>query len=286
MSLLGLCSFVWRHPLNAGGRFAAIGRVLRWQVASRLVRGPIALPFVEDTRLLTTRGMHGATGNWYCGLLEERDMAFVLHVLRPDDRFLDVGANVGSYTLLAAGAVGARVTAIEPIPSTFDALERNIAFNGLTGRVRAVRCGLSDAPGTLRFTANLDAMNRVVEPGSQEPGIDVAVRTLDDVVGGDAPALMKIDVEGYERHVLRGARTTLEDRRLLAAIIEVGSRAAGDVAGVMTASGFEPIGYDPFARRLTPASKRESNTIFVRDRAAVERRVAESRRYRLINGEI
>jgi len=196
MSLLGLCSFVWRHPLNASGRFAAIGRVLRWQVA---------LPFVEDTRLLTTRGMHGATGNWHCGLLEERDMAFVLHARRPDDRSLDVDANVGSYALLAAGAVGAGVTAIEPIPSTFDAVERKIAFNGVTGRVRAVRCGLSDAPGTLRFTVNLDAMNRV-----------------------------------------------------LAAIIEVGRRAAGDVAGVMTASGFEAVGYDPVARRLTRASRHEA----------------------------
>jgi cyclopropane fatty-acyl-phospholipid synthase-like methyltransferase len=56
---------------------------------------------------------------------------FVLHLLRPADHFLDVGANVGSYTVMAAGSVGAFVTCVEPIPSTFAHFERNIALNGL-----------------------------------------------------------------------------------------------------------------------------------------------------------
>src|SRR5262245_63141667 len=131
MALRELLSFVWTHPLNAGHRWAALGRVARWQIASRLLDGPIALPFVDGTFLLATRGMTGATGNWYCGLHEVRDMAFVLHALRPEDHFLDVGANVGSYTILAAGAVGARVTSAEPIPSTFAKLQRNVASTAL-----------------------------------------------------------------------------------------------------------------------------------------------------------
>ena len=99
-----LLRYVWNHPLNVrGGRLAAIGRVFRWQLASRLLPGPIALPYVGDTWLFATRGMTGATGNWYCGLHEVAEMAFVLHLLRPDDHFVDVGANVGSYTILAGG---------------------------------------------------------------------------------------------------------------------------------------------------------------------------------------
>ena len=46
-------------------------------------------------------------------------MALVLHVLRPDDVFVDIGANVGSYTILGGGAAGADCISIEPIPSTF-----------------------------------------------------------------------------------------------------------------------------------------------------------------------
>src|SRR4051812_14088428 len=107
MGISDLVSFVWQHPLNAGSRWAALGRVARWQMASRLLTAPVALPFVEGTFLLASRGMTGATGNWYCGLHEVHDMAFVLHLLRDGDHFLDVGANVGSYTILAGGAVGA-----------------------------------------------------------------------------------------------------------------------------------------------------------------------------------
>jgi len=68
--------------LNANGKLAALWRVLCWQIASRLMQGLIALPFVQGTTLFARRGMTGATGNWYCGLHEVHEMAFVLHLLR------------------------------------------------------------------------------------------------------------------------------------------------------------------------------------------------------------
>jgi hypothetical protein len=66
---------------------------------------PVAMPYVNETRLLVKPGMAGATGNVYAGLHEYEDMAFVLHALRPSSRFVDVGANVGTYTVLAGGGV-------------------------------------------------------------------------------------------------------------------------------------------------------------------------------------
>ena len=119
-----LLKYVWSHPLNANGKLAALWRVLRWQTAARLMPGLIALPYVNGTWLFANRGMTGATGNWYCGLHEVHEMAFVLHLLRPGEHFMDVGANVGSYTVLAGGGVKARITAVEPIPATFAHLQR------------------------------------------------------------------------------------------------------------------------------------------------------------------
>jgi len=98
-----LLKFVWHHPLNASGQLAALWRVLRWQLTARLMPGLIELPFVQGTSLFAMRGMTGATGNWYCGLHEVHEMAFVLHLLRPGDHFLDVGANVGSLPCWPAG---------------------------------------------------------------------------------------------------------------------------------------------------------------------------------------
>jgi FkbM family methyltransferase len=292
MSLLSTLRFVVNHPLNRADRVAAIGRLVRWQITSRLMPTLTALPFVENTHLFTKRSMTGATGNWYCGLHEVNDMAFALHLLRPSDHFADIGANVGSYTILAGGAVGARVTAVEPIPSTFVHLERNILLNNLADQVEAIQCGLSSVAGTLRFSVEMDCMNHVIAPGEDVPYVEVPVVTLDELLQVKRPTLMKIDVEGHEDAVLDGARAVLSDPKLLAVIMETNDSGlrygVSDATLVSTLAGygFEPFGYEPFGRQLINHAAAESNTIFVRDRSAVQRRVQESRRYRLINGSI
>ena len=131
LRLLQLLRFIVSQPLNSDARLAALSRFFRWQLASRLIKQPISLPFINDTVLLAQSGMTGATLNWYCGLHEPIEMAFALHVLRPGDLFVDVGANVGSYSILAGGAVKADVISVEPIPSTFQWLQRNIRLNDL-----------------------------------------------------------------------------------------------------------------------------------------------------------
>ncbi len=65
----------------------------------------VIVHWIGGTRLAARRGMTGLTGNIYAGLHEFADMAFLLHFLRPSDLFADVGANVGSYTILASGVV-------------------------------------------------------------------------------------------------------------------------------------------------------------------------------------
>ena len=115
MGLTRSISFILGHPLNRSRPAAALVRWLRWQLGSRLLPGPVLVPFVEHIGLLMRPGMTGATGNLYCGLHEFEDMALVLHALRPADLFVDIGANVGSYSMLAA-ATGAEVSAFEPIP--------------------------------------------------------------------------------------------------------------------------------------------------------------------------
>lgn len=287
-----LLDYVWRHPLNSNGRLAAALRVLRWQIAARLMPGLIALPYVQGTWLLATRGMTGATGNWYCGLHEVGEMAFVLHLLRPGDHFVDVGANVGSYTVLAGGAAGARVTAVEPVPATYGQLQRNVALNGLGERTRCCRLGLSENVGTLRFSRDLDTVNHVLAEGEDLPAVEVPVTRLDDLVGQDVPLLIKMDVEGHERAVLRGGQATLADRRLLAVIMETngsGSRygvSDQELIDLMQGSGFAPFDYDPFKRRLLDGPGESGNTVFVRDKAAVEARVSSAPVFTLINGEI
>jgi FkbM family methyltransferase len=235
--------------------------------------------------------MTGATGNYYCGLHEVAEMAFALHFLRPTEHFLDVGANIGSYTVLAS-CTGARVTAVEPIPATYAKLEDNVLINRLVHNVRTCNVGLSGKRDVLCFSANLDTVNHVLPVGSDLPAVEVEVLPMDELLGDDVPVLIKIDVEGHELSVLQGGQRTLCDARLRAVLMETnqsGTRygvSDDDLRETMRSHGFLACGYDPFLRSMTDARGDAVNTIFVRDRDEANRRVCDAPRFRLINGLI
>ena len=183
------------------------------------------------------------------------------------------------------------MTAVEPIPATFAHLQRNVALNDMADRVRCCQVGLSDKPGALRFSADLDTVNHVLAEGGDLPGIEVPVTRLDDILGRDVPVLMKIDVEGHELAVLHGGAATLGDERLLAVIMETNGSGVrygvtdDQLIAVMRVHGFSPFGCDPFGRRLVDVIDASGNTVFVRDKAAVAARVRAAPRFRLVNGE-
>ena len=288
--MLKTLRFIVDHPLNRQGRVRALGRFLRWQLVSILSPGRVEVPFVGGARFFMRRGMTGATGNYYCGLHESDEMGFVLHFLRPDDLFCDVGANVGSYTILAAGGVGARVLSIEPIPATFHALEDNVRLNRLESLVECHRIGVAAHSGVLRFTSGDDTMNRIVEEEGEDV-ISVNVETIDGVLGGRCPALMKIDVEGHEYGALTGADSTLRDGRLAAIIMETNGlsdrqgHTAEDLIKLVSGFGFTLCRYDAIRRELVPGGH-GNNSIFVRDLNAARLRCRNAPRFKLANGSI
>lgn len=286
---------VLAHPLNGGRAVEATRRWLGWHVGSRLVHGAVVVPFVNETLLLVTPGMTGATQNVYCGLADFAEMGFVLHALRPDELFLDVGANVGVYSILASGAVGARTIAIEALPETFAKLRQNVAINEMDARVECINVAVSDHAGTIRFTSGHDAMNHVAVAGEEDNTCLVSVRPLDELLAGRRPAIMKIDVEGYELPALKGARDLLSHDGLQAIVIEFlgqSSRygfAEADVAQLLTAAGFQPTTYDPFSRTLLAqdgGAEHGNNLIYVRDIARMTRVLRDAPAYRTNTGHM
>lgn len=285
-TLLKTLRFITSHPLNAEHKLGALYRFVSWQVRSRVSRKAYVYQFTERTQLLLERGVTGATGNLYCGLMEYRDMGFLLHFLRPTDYFLDVGANVGVYSILAGGEIRARTTAVEPVPNTYQRLLRNLALNELGERVEPLQVGLGRTAGSLQMTTELDTQNHMAPPGAEAPGtLTVRVCTLDEVVGDTPPALIKIDVEGFETEVLRGAARTLASPTLKAIIIELngaGSRYGYDEQKIhahLIGLGFAPYTYDPLARMLHPLDTYGThNTIYLRDVPAVAERLRTARR--------
>ena len=99
MNIIKLLRFITSHPLNKSNKADAIMRFIKWQINTRLNPHPVVYPYTEKAKLIIEKGMTGATGNLYCGLHEFEDMSFLLHFLREEDLFIDIGANVGSYTV-------------------------------------------------------------------------------------------------------------------------------------------------------------------------------------------
>src|ERR1039458_7234206 len=157
--LASLRSVFATHPLTCDAPLRAWGRFTSWQLRSRL-RDEILFQWIGGQRLAVQRGMTGATLNIYVGLHEFADMMVPLHFLREGDLFLDIGANVGSYTVLASGVCRAETWAFEPEQNTLRQLEQNINLNGLDALVTVHQCALGAEQGEVAFTVGRDATNR------------------------------------------------------------------------------------------------------------------------------
>jgi FkbM family methyltransferase len=270
--------FLWTHPLLAGRPLYALWRFLGWQLRSRLWPRPVVFAWIGASRLWLRRGWGGLTGNYYAGLYDFEDMGFLLHFLRPGDLFADVGANMGSYTVLAGAVCRARSVSYEPVPSSFERLIANRELNGLGALADCRPRAVGAVAGSVAMTSSYDAMNHVVASGGSA-GLTVPVVTLDEDLA-EVPSLMKIDVEGFESEVLRGARRHLADPRLQAIIIELNGagrrygKTDADIHAHLLAAGFGAYRYSPRGRTLTPlAAPGHANTLYCRDRAFVEARL-------------
>jgi FkbM family methyltransferase len=261
-------------------------RFVKWQVGSRLIQGEVVCDWVNGSKFLVKKGETGLTGNIYTGLHEFADMGFLLHFLRYEDLFVDVGANVGSYTILACSAIGARGVAFEPVPFTYKRLVENMRLNHLEEKVKCYNKGLGSQQGTIFFTSDRDTTNHVLASNEQcSNTVNVEVTSLDNALNSETPSLIKIDVEGYESPVLQGALKTLKKQSLHAVILELngsGSRYGfneSEILALMLDHGFGIYSYNPFSRVLINLEKKNSNsgnTLFIRNIEFVEERLRKS----------
>jgi FkbM family methyltransferase len=181
-----------RRALRAAYR-AAIGLAGGGRVEARLPGG-------ETVRLLP--GFRFVTWN-------PAEYEALRAAAAPGTVALDVGANVGGYALLLGQWVrpGGRVYAFEPAPDAFDGLARHVRLNELDDVVVPVRAAAAATTGTGRLAADgISGANRLAGEGDTVPTV-----TLDDFCAreGIRPTVIKIDVEGAELEVLRGARETI-----------------------------------------------------------------------------
>jgi FkbM family methyltransferase len=139
------------------------------------------------------------------------DDHLIRSLLREGDTYVDVGANIGTLAIAAAQTVGAAgtVIAIEPHPRTVRYLCGNIKLNQCNN-VQIIASAVGDGAGVIRFSSRVSDDQNAIGLASERRDVRVPIDRLDALLEGiQKVRLLKIDVEGYELHVLRGGKETL-----------------------------------------------------------------------------
>lgn len=207
----------------------------------------------------------------YLGTFEPIESRWVRAYLKPGMTVVDVGANVGYYTFLAASLVGptGRVYAFEPSPYAFERLAEAVRLNGIP-HITAIQSGLGEVRGKVRLFLPEQAGNHtpsMLASGMGRP-IDVSVQTLDEYVVNEelnGIDLLKIDVEGFEPQVIRGAQQLLREHKVRAILCEFNTYWLGrnhcsprELYQTIVDFGFAPLEGPPHFKVST------ENVVFVR----------------------
>lgn len=260
------------HPLTKKNILGALFRYISFNSIQRISPKPRIYKWIHNLRFYAQKGDAGIVANIYFKLFDYEDSMFLMDHLKSNDLFIDVGANVGHFSLLAAGVCDANVMAFEPISSTFIKLKKNINLNELHTKVNLFNIGLGDENLILKFTNNRDVMNAVALEHELDV-VNVQVRTLDEMLAGKKPTFLKIDVEGFEFSVLKGAINTLKSDSLKYIIIELNSSSlkygysSKEIFDFLTLFNFIPIGYDFLKKEIVEQKSfntEKFNTIFIK----------------------
>jgi FkbM family methyltransferase len=170
-------------------------------------------------------------------LVREPDTLDWIRTFTPGDVFLDIGSNVGVFSLFAAVARNATVIACDPLPHNNYAITRNAILNGVSERIIPMGVALTDVPGTAALSVpgvadatggaggtygefydnyqnTIDASYKLTVPG-------ISVDRMIEIYGLPIPTHIKMDIDGIQEKVIAGAAKTLSDSRVKSAMIEL-----------------------------------------------------------------
>jgi len=210
-----------------------------------------------------------------CEAFERAELQFLWAYLREGDVFVDVGANLGVFTIAGARRVGVsgHVLALEPGSLPRLRLEENVALNGLQNAV-VIGCALSDESGRSLLSNPAPGMDAYGSLGKLDRAGGatrewVELKTFTEVAGempiSNRIALAKIDVEGWELRVLRGAEPFLRAGRIRAMLIEFADSTAAacgsscrELYDYAVSLGLQIGRYQPLENVVVPEPRRET----------------------------
>jgi FkbM family methyltransferase len=194
------------------------GHIFRWYFYKRFTGAEFITRSINDYRMLLSLREPGISEilNHY-GDREPEHVSILEECLAEGMCVFDIGGNIGYYTLLMASRVGptGKVYSVEPVPTNFRILKKNVAINEFEERVEASRVAMSNVNGTDRIALSNRSNLHSLNSGSRKQmdslldlsGESIDVETIDLATyleGKRLPELLRMDVEGHEVEILSG----------------------------------------------------------------------------------
>ena len=214
----------WNHKGNLDKKLYSLFNGYKWLLQSKIFKKSKDITVFGNMKFRCFPGTAHAASFFFNGT--EFDnwniMHFITEVLRESDKFIDIGANVGLFTLLAASkiGVGGKIIAIEPISKNMEKLKENIELNNLKN-VTCLQTCLSDKIEEVLFEIKDvgSYMTHTVAENTEK----IKSSRLDNIIQNETEEFIitKIDVEGMELLVLKGAEKSIRKNLLPIIIFEV-----------------------------------------------------------------
>lgn len=216
--LIKILKYILTEPSNKDQRLLRCFYFFLWQGYKRIVKKPIVLSLDNARRYLAYPDSQGASFPIYTALYDSVYISFVRDFVSDDNCMIDVGANIGLYTLLLSHKFKGGYI-FEPEDISYGLLLENLFLNDLMGNFFAEKKALGSCTGlaSLQINETAGLANKIVTGDSNsvsENIIKVPVTTLDEFIPDNRKPYIeyiKIDVEGFEIEVLKGGSSLVED---------------------------------------------------------------------------
>lgn len=217
---------ILQHPENRKAPLQTLARIVWWKVNTLFFDYRVIYPLTEKYWCICPPESSYAGLVVYCHRPEPEVSAFIENFVQKGDTVVDVGANIGVISLLAASRSAKKVYAFEPDARVYSSLVENVEYNQALGTIETWPVALSNKNGRITFAPSATTETSHIAQ-TAEKGKSVPSQTLDSFFSKKRvkqAQLVKIDVEGAEMLVLQGAQRILSEQRIDCLSLELNSK--------------------------------------------------------------
>ena len=254
--------FLYKHPYNIQRPFFAFFRWVLWKLIQSLQFKQLKIKVWGNRFLYLNYDSFQSMWVMYNWIVDWEEFQLIEHYVEKNDVLFDIGTNMGFYTVWMSRFINqnGKIHCFEPDKLNYSRLQANISLNKIKSLIKTNRYAVSDFNGWLKFTEDRDGENHISN-NALESTVEVQSIALDtylEIQGIQHIAYMKIDVEGFELQVLKGAREILENKKVDIIQLEINQQLnnagtkVSDLLFFLKNYGYNLYSYEPVSRCLIP----------------------------------